>query len=351
MAGYGWHVIQRSETSPFGLAVVSYYDDHRHVGTGFAVAQLHGYGPRGLDFDVITRETPSRKDAERAFAAYDRDYPRYNDEELGKRYGKVAEGGWMSGQITSRESRSMAGQIVSQEDREHRWRSGTARAISYGLDKRFNHLVSSSKHYNLHGSDFIDVDRDFPWRTIDIVPDGDSPVSAPTFQVWYDGSLETHTYEDFDGAVMGAFYEYAWPGGDPVGYYAGDDDILCGECAAQEWIESGVAFKPEVEHDEYGQGFACVNQGGDHEGWITEPCCVDCRKTIPELFLADTDMYYAYDVSEPHFLCRDCLESLVDKDFIAPQEVVVVGNRWIGTFVTVDPQEWFMEEDATYKTP
>jgi hypothetical protein len=346
-----WTPVASSETSPFMLVSVRYADNDGHTtGYGYAIAKSFGYTNRGIDFENVTRETAVRRDAERTLAAYERDYAAYNDEALAERYGAVAEGGWMSGQITSRESRRLATHIITQEARDEVYRNIGSRSTSHrtidpDLNETYAYRVSSSKTVNLCGSSFVDDNRDSPiLRTIDIVPDGDSTVSDPKFLVWYDGRLESHTYDSFEQAVGGAFYPYAWPGGNEVAYYTPDGDTLCNQCAGEEWVESGVAFTPEIANTEYGYGVECDN---NPKHMIHDPRCVDCRNSLEDIWASGTNVFIASDeADEPHYLCADCLMNAMEDGEVDHVE----NDQWPDSrqFITIEDDEWFMKKGVVY---
>jgi hypothetical protein len=76
------------------------------------------------------------------------------------------------------------------------------------------------------------------------------------------------TIVENNDATRAAFYAYAWPGGYEVAYLDDEGNMLCADCAHDEYVNDGTNFHPinlADSDNEMGEMCEGCNQ------WIREP--------------------------------------------------------------------------------
>lgn len=150
---------------------------------------------------------------------------------------------------------------------------------------------------------------------------------------------------------------YAWPGGDPVGFYPVDDygstdgTVICFDCARRD-LEDDSEYS-----DGQNGGFLAEIEGGDQRfyggiscdqcsEWIVEPCCPECGDELS----TKTRVLYANTV-DANTLCLDCAARLLASCVNGTRAARRVPGVGVEILPTLDPPRYGWDAGTPWYAP
>lgn len=132
-----------------------------------------------------------------------------------------------------------------------------------------------------------------------------TPAAGGAVQYVYAHGYTLLGYATKEAAARAAFPLFAWPGGAPIEYLAGDCVVLCADCAIADYLAEGSIAEGWPVDERPSRGQTCEGCSEYIPG--LEPHCVECATDE-----SDEELYHRptfFHEEGEHALCARCMAS------------------------------------------